>query len=143
MASHQRILNERFLYVLCTCFTIGFHSCHKASSVAFSDILGMATHGPSFSPASELFQGPSRDLRNRWIFQTALSTERRMSIARAHTKCHTRSLRRIKASSSSVVSATPQTGTLHCITYSTLSLQLTSFKHQNAYVTRRRKRKRP
>lgn len=59
-------------------------------------------------------QVPSRDQRNRWIIQTALSTGRRMKISGTGTKWTIPYSRRITTSSSSAVSATSRTSKLSC-----------------------------
>jgi hypothetical protein len=77
---------------------------------------------PFLQPLKPL-QVPSRDQRNHWITQTALSTGRRMKTLGTRTKWTIRYSRRIKVSSSSVVSATSRTGELRRSLHMTILAQ--------------------
>jgi hypothetical protein len=111
----------------CTCFALAtFYVLTSTIKRRLSHLAKFLVCPPTVPrfPTSDFYQGPSRDLRNHWIIQTALLTARHMRILRTRTECHTRCSRRTKTSSSSAVSATSPTGALHCIAYSYFILQL-------------------
>jgi hypothetical protein len=129
----------------CTCFALAtFQVLTSAIKHRLSHLAKFLVWPPTVPrfPTSDFFQGPSKDLRNHWIIQTALLTGRRMRILRMRTEFHTRSSRRTKTASSSVVSATSPIGVIHCISCSPFIPQLTSSKCQNACATQRPKGKR-